>query len=240
MQALASRSVGLFLGTAFGACALVVACSSSDSGSGGDDGGSSGSSGFGETGTSGGEGGTSGTSGTSGDGATKDGTVPEKTCDPAKTDCAAGEVCTDIGRASPVCRAGCTSDASCTGATKSGCVILTAGTPDTGACIPTCKPFGTDCAAGFTCSRVPEQASVSQTSPLTFCKKTGGTALLANCVNDPGSCGVNADCIFFPDLSEGVNDSKCHTLCDPTHPCGAGKGDCFTKTGDSFGFCTGG
>ena len=115
-------------------------------------------------------------------------------------------------------------------------MILNAGTPP-GACIPTCKPYGTDCAASFTCSRVPEQASVTQTSPLTFCKPTGATALLASCVNDPASCGANADCIFFPDVGEGVNDSKCHTLCDPTHDCGAGKGFCFTKTGDSFGFC---
>jgi hypothetical protein len=118
-------------------------------------------------------------------------------------------------------------------------VITTPGTPATGACIPTCTTFGTDCGAGFTCSRVPEQTGVSRTSPLTYCKKTGVTALGASCVDDPASCGANADCIFFPEppQNETVNDSKCHSLCDATHPCGAGKGDCFTKTGDTFGFC---
>jgi hypothetical protein len=229
------------------ALALVVACSSSSSDAGGDAG-SSGSSGFGsESGTSGSSGasGTSGTSGSSGsdDGATGDSAVPgETSCDPAKTDCKAGEVCTDIARSAPVCRASCKNDAECTGTPKSGCVILTPGTPATGACIPTCKAFGTDCAASFTCSRVPEQSGVSQTSPLTYCKKTGATALGGACVNDPASCGANADCIYFPEppQSEKVSDSKCHTLCDPTHPCGAGKGDCFTKTGDTFGFCNGG
>jgi collagen type VII alpha len=226
--------------------ALVItgACSSSTSDAGGDAG-SSGSSGFGtESGASGstGESGTSGSSG-AGDGAAGDSAVAGETpCDPAKTDCKAGEVCTDIGRSAPVCRAGCKNDAECTGTPKSGCVILTPGTPATGACIPTCKAFGTDCAAGFTCSRVPEQTGVSQTSPLTYCKKTGATALGGGCVNDPASCGANADCIYFPEppQNESVNDSKCHTLCDPTHPCGTAKGDCFTKTGDTFGFCNGG
>ena len=115
--------------------------------------------------------------------------------------------------------------------------MLVPGTPEKGACIPTCKPYGTDCGAGFTCSRVPEQTSVTQTSPLTYCKTTGATPLGGNCVNDPASCGANADCIFFQDKGEGVDQSTCHTLCDPTHPCGAGKGVCYTKTGDSFGFC---
>jgi hypothetical protein len=227
------------------ALVVAVACSSSTSDAGGDAG-SSGSSGFAtESGTSGsnGESGTSGSSG-SGDGATGDSAVAGETpCDPAKTDCKAGEVCTDIARSAPVCRASCKNDAECTGTPKTGCVILTPGTPATGACIPTCKAFGTDCAAGFTCSRVPEQAGgVTQTSPLTYCKKTGATALGGSCVNDPASCGANADCIYFPEppQNESVNDSKCHTLCDPTHPCGAGKGDCFTKTGDTFGFCNGG
>lgn len=223
------------------ALVVGVACSSSTSDA-GSDAGSSGSSGFAtESGTSGSTG-ESGTSGSSGDGATGDSAVAGETpCDPAKTDCKAGEVCTDIGRSAPVCRAGCKNDAECTGTPKSGCVVLTSGTPATGACIPTCKAFGTDCAAGFTCSRVPEQAGVSQTSPLTYCKKTGATALGGACVNDPASCGANADCIYFPEppQNENVNDSKCHTLCDPTHPCGA-KGDCFTKTGDTFGFCNGG
>ena len=228
------------------ALVVAVACSSSSSDAGGDAG-SSGSSGFAsESGTSGmsgmsggnGESGTSGSSG-SGDGATGDSAVAgEVPCDPAKNDCKAGEVCTDIGRSAPVCRASCKNDAECTGSLKSGCVILTPGTPETGACIPTCKAFGTDCAAGFTCSRVPEQAGgVTQTSPLTYCKKTGDIALGGACANNPGSCGANADCIFFQDKGEGVDQSKCHTLCDPTHPCGAGKGDCYTKTGDTFGFC---
>jgi hypothetical protein len=218
---------------------VAVACSSSTTDA-GDDGGSSGSSGFAsEAGTSGnnGESGTSGTSGTSGDGSTTDSPAGEKACDPAKTDCQAGEVCTDIGRSSPVCRAGCKADVDCTGAPKSGCVVLTPGTPATGACIPTCKAFGTDCGAGFTCSRVPEQTGVSQTSPLTYCKTTGATALGASCVSDPASCGANADCIFFQDKGEGVDQSTCHTLCDPTHVCGAGKGVCYTKDGDTFGFC---
>jgi hypothetical protein len=222
------------------ALVVAIACSSSTSDAGGDAG-SSGSSGLPtESGTSGstGEGGTSGSSG-SGDGATGDSAVAGETpCDPAKTDCKAGEVCTDIGRSAPVCRAGCKNDAECTGTPKSGCVILTPGTPATGACIPTCKAFGADCAAGFTCSRVPEQAGgVTQTSPLTYCKKTGATALGGACANNPGSCGADADCIFFQDKGEGVDQSTCHTLCDPTHPCGAGKGDCYTKTGDTFGFC---
>lgn len=238
MHFLRSRGHVVFLTSALSVAALVVACSSSDSGTGGDDAGSSGSSGFAETGTSSGETGTSGSSGST-DGATKDGATPETTCDPAKTDCKTGEVCTSIGRATPVCRPGCTKDSDCTGTPKSGCVITTPGTPETGACIPTCKPFGTDCAAGFTCSRVPEQAGgVTQTSTATFCKPTGATPLLSNCANDPGSCGANADCIFFQDKGEGVNDSKCHTLCDPTHACPGGGGDvCYTKMGDTFGFC---
>src|SRR5205814_951039 len=154
-------------------------------------------------------------SGTSGDGAASDGATGAKACDPAKTDCKPGEVCTDIGTSAPVCRAGCKMDADCTGTPKSGCVILIPGTPEAGACIPTCTTFGTDCGAGSTCSRVPEQTGVSQTSPLTYCKKTGATALGASCVDDPASCGANADCIFFPEppQNETVNDSKCHSLC---------------------------
>jgi hypothetical protein len=150
-------------------------------------------------------------------------------------DCKPGEVCTDIGRATAVCRAGCKSDVDCAAA-MGGCVITTPGTPETGACIPTCKPYGTECGVGFTCSRVPEQANVTQTSKTTVCKKTGGTALGGNCANDPGSCGANADCIFFSDKGEGPNDSTCHTLCDAAHVCGA-KGACYMMTGQTFGFC---
>jgi hypothetical protein len=222
------------------ALVVAVACSSSTTDA-GSDAGSSGTSGFvSESGTSGTSGATSGgTSGSSGgDGAANDSAVAGETpCDPAQTDCKTGEVCTDIARSAPVCRPSCKNDAECTGTPKSGCVILTPGTPATGACIPTCTAFGTDCAAGFTCSRVPEQANVSQTSPLTYCKKTGTAALGASCVNDPASCGANADCIFFQDKGEGVDQSTCHTLCDPTHPCGPGKGTCYTKDGDTFGFC---
>ena len=43
--------------------------------------------------------------------AAKDSAPVEMACDPTKTDCKPGEVCTDIGRGSPVCRAGCKSDA---------------------------------------------------------------------------------------------------------------------------------
>jgi hypothetical protein len=230
--------------------ALVVACgSSSSSDNAAGDGGSSGSSGTsgasgtsGTSGTSGASGtsGTSGASGTSGD-AASDAPTGERACHPAKTDCKPGEVCTDIGRTSPVCRASCKSDGDC--GAGFGCVITTPGSPETGACIPTCAPFGTDCAGGFTCSRVPEQAGgVTQTSHAAFCKPIGATALMAACVNDPGSCGANADCVFFPEApqNESLADSKCHTLCDATHPCGAGKGSCFTKAGDAFGFCNGG
>lgn len=216
--------------------ALVVACSSSsESGdtAGSDGGASESSSGGGESGTSSGDTGTSG-----GDAAKTDGngTPTETKCDPTKTDCKPGEVCTDVSRAAPVCRAGCKNDAECAGVTPaSGCIILTAGSPDTGACIPTCKTYGTDCAAGYTCTRPPEQSGVAQISKKNYCRKTGTTALLGSCVADPASCGQNADCIFFP--PETVNDSKCHTLCDGTHPCGAGKGTCFKMTGDDFGFC---
>lgn len=217
--------------------ALVVACSSrsDDAGPGGDDGGSkeSSSGASGESGTSSGDTGTS-----SGDAAKTDGNVaPSETpCDPAKTDCKPGEVCTDVSRAAFVCRAGCKNDAECAAATPaSGCILLTAGSPITGGCIPTCKPYGTDCAAGYTCTRPPEQANVAQTSKKNYCRKTGATGLNQSCVADPAACGENADCIFFS--LETVNDSKCHTLCDAAHPCGAGKGNCLTMTGDTFGFC---
>jgi hypothetical protein len=116
-------------------------------------------------------------------------------------------------------------------------VILTPGNPETGACIPACTPYGTQCAAGYTCSRAPEQVGVTQTSKLTFCKPAGATPLGGACVNDPASCGANSDCIFFEDKGEGAAQSTCHTICDPTHPCGTGKGPCYTKTGDAFGFC---
>ena len=79
---------------------------------------------------------------------------------------------------------------------------------------------------------------MAQTSKAAYCRKTGTTPLGSNCVNDPASCGANAECIFFPapPQNEDVDDSKCHTLCDTMHPCGAGKGECFTN-GNSFGFC---
>lgn len=235
MDPRAPRSLGLFLGAALGACALVVACSSSDSGAGAEEDGGVGAGGFAETGTSSGDG---ATSGSSEGGSANDAAAVETACDPAKSDCKPGEVCTDIGRSSPVCRRPCKGDAECTTSPKSACVILTAGSPQTGACIPTCKLYGTDCGPTFTCSRVPEQANVTQTTHAMFCKKAGATPLGGACVNDPASCGANADCIFFQDKGEGVNDSKCHTLCEPTtHPCGAGKGDCYTMSGDAFGFC---
>ena len=225
--------------------ALVVACGSSDDAP-PDDGSSSGSSGgLAEAGSSGASGssGTSGTSGTSGnDGSTPtDGAVvvPLTKCDPAMNTCKAGEVCTNVGPAPQAyCRPGCKNDGECTGTPKSGCVIVQTGMPP-GACIPTCKPYSADCAAGTTCTRVPEVSGVTQTSKAAFCRKTGATPINGNCVNDPGACGPNAECLFFPEppQNEGVDDSKCHTLCDPAHPCGAGKGNCFTKAGDSFGFC---
>jgi hypothetical protein len=222
-----SRALGPFAGVALGGCVLVIACSSSTP----DD------PGGGTTSGSLGEGGTSGTSGASGDGAT-DGplTTGETPCDPAKTDCKPTEVCTDVGRAAPVCRAGCATEAECM-PPKTSCVLLAAGK---GACAATCTPFGTDCPPGFTCTaHAPEAAGVTQTSKLAFCRKAGGTALGAGCVDDPASCGVNAECLFFPDKGEGVPQSRCHSLCDATHPCGAGTGNCITKTGEKFGFCDG-
>jgi hypothetical protein len=226
------------LGLVVGGCALVVACSSS----GADDPGNGASSGLpGDGGTSGtsGASGTSGTSGTSGgigDAAADSPTAGETTCDPAKTDCKAGEVCTGVGRPAPVCRAGCASEAECA-PPKTSCVLLSAGS---GACAATCTPFGADCPAGFTCTaHAPEAAGVAQTSKSAFCRKTGATALGAACVDDPTSCGAEAECLFFPGKGEGVADSRCHSLCDAAHACGAGKGNCIIKPGETFGFCDG-
>ena len=225
--------------------ALVVACGGSDDDAPPDDGSSSGI--LPETGTSSGTSGTSGASGTSGtsggDGSTTDAptVIPPKPCDPSKTECKVGELCTNVGPdPAYVCRAGCKNDGECTGTPKTGCVIVVAGTPPQGACIPTCKPYGTECAAGTTCSKVPEVTGTTQTSKAAYCRKTGTTPLKMSCVNDPGACGANAECLFFPDIGEGVNDSKCHTLCDGAHPCGANQGFCVIQTGYTFGFCNGG
>jgi hypothetical protein len=161
-------------------------------------------------------------------------------CTKGGSDCKNGDVCTDIGRATAVCRPACTSDATCASA-KAGCVILTAGPPETGACIPTCSPYGAECPAGFTCSRVAEQVGVTQVSKLAFCKPVGATPLGGLCADAPTSCGPNADCIYIqePPQNETAADSKCHTLCDDGHQCGT-KGTCFTQAGQSFGFCSSG
>lgn len=211
--------------------ALVVACGSSGADDPGD-GGSSGGIG-GEGGTSG----TSGTSGDSGDSATTDAPLTGETpCDPAKTECKAGEVCTDVGRAAAVCRAGCAKEADCA-PPKTSCVLLSAGK---GACAATCAPFGSDCPAGFTCTaHAPEAAGVTQTSQSPFCRKAGATGLGVSCVDDPAACGANAECLFFPDKGEGIPQSRCHSLCNATHVCGVGKGNCIMKNGETFGFCDG-
>ena len=131
----------------------------------------------------------------------------------------------------------CTKEADCTRA-KTACVLTA---PSSGTCKPTCTPFGADCAANATCTaHAPDTVGVTQTSHAAFCRITGGTALGAACVDDPGACGANAECLFFPDKGEGVPQSRCHSLCDPTHACGAGQGDCIIKTGEAFGFCDGG
>ncbi len=237
MRVLGARSVGCFVGMAASGCALVVACGSTDDPGGG------GSSGVpGEGGTSGSSGssgssGTSGTSGSSGDAATDSPMSGETPCDPAKTDCKTGEVCTDISRPAAECRAGCTREADCA-LPKTSCVLLTV---STGACVPTCTPFGTDCPPGLTCTaHAPEAAGVTQTSKSAFCRKAGATALGASCVDDPVACGANAECLFFQDKGEGPPQSRCHALCDGTHACGAGKGTCITRAGEAFGFCDGG
>lgn len=131
----------------------------------------------------------------------------------------------------------CASEAECT-RPKTSCVLTAAGA---GTCKATCTPFGSDCAAGSTCTaHAPETAGVTQISKAAFCRTIGGTALGASCLDDPGACGTNAECLFFPDKGEGVPQSRCHSLCDPTHACGGGQGNCITKTGEAFGFCDGG
>ena len=237
MRSLGVRLLGGLGGAALGGSVLVIACSAdpapgpgASSGASGASGGTSGSSG----GASGTSGGTSGTSG-SGDAAADAPAAGERACDPAKTDCGTNEVCTDVGRASAVCRAGCTKEADCA-PPRTSCVFLAGGA---GACAATCAPFGGGCPAGFTCTaHAPETAGVTQTSKSAFCRKSGGTALGAACVDDPTSCGADAECLFFPDKGEGIPQSRCHALCDAAHACGAG--NCIIKTGEAFGFCDGG
>ncbi|MBX3190140.1 MAG: hypothetical protein KF819_24145 [Labilithrix sp.] len=163
----------------------------------------------------------------------------ELSCDPA-AGCGPGMVCTDVGRPTPFCRAACASDDDCVAVTTA-CVLLTAGPPASGACVPTCTPFGGGCPGTLTCTaHAPDVAGVTQppkAAKSAFCRVPGALALGASCVDDPLGCVANAECVFFPQNGEDVDDSKCHALCDAAHACAAG--NCVIKPGETFGFCTG-
>jgi hypothetical protein len=156
--------------------------------------------------------------------------------------CQGGLICDNTGGGASLCRKICTADSTCTTAGQ----LCERYTSKFGACVPSCAPFGTDCAAGSDCGTAVDDISTSKTAATGFfvCKVTGTGAILSTCTAD-SDCAAGLEC----DPGTDPNSYWCQPNCDATHACpaapttdaGTGTIACqvFTNLPNSEGYCAG-
>lgn len=148
-------------------------------------------------------------------------------------DCAAGLSCANYGQPSLNQRA-CRRLCNATGDCRSGEACLDFGdSPEVGFCLPTCTPFGSDCAAGFTCRTQRFWSGTAHDQQRividTQCSLVGSVAPGGACM-DPTDCIANHDCFLDPTVAGSM--PLCRQNCDATHTCPTGQHCLLQRTPD--------